>query len=144
MVWIQKEIQLPAVKRGFYLITEQITHHLPELALCRVGLLHIQLLHTSASVSLNENADPDVRADLAAYLDRLVPDGAVYFRHTLEGPDDMSAHIKSSIIGTSLTLAVSQGRLNLGVWQGIYLGEHRDAAGGRNLLLTLNGEFFSK
>lgn len=140
-MWIQKEIILPAVPRGFYLITEQVVRQMPELKNCRVGLLHLQLMHTSASISLNENADPDVRADLAAFLDRLVPDGAAYFRHTLEGPDDMSAHIKSSILGTSLMLPVTDGNLKLGLWQGIYLGEHRDNAGGRRLVVTLQGSF---
>ncbi|MCP5334304.1 MAG: YjbQ family protein [Oceanospirillaceae bacterium] len=140
-MWIQKEITLPAVKRGFYLVTEHIVRQLPELNNCRVGLLHLQLMHTSASISLNENADPDVRADLAAFLDRLAPDGAAYFRHTLEGPDDMSAHIKSSILGTSLMIAVTDGALKLGTWQGVYLGEHRDNAGSRRLVVTLQGSF---
>lgn len=139
-MWLQKEITLPEKRPGFYLITDIILQHLPEMQNYRAGLLHLQLLHTSASLTLNENADPDVRIDLMAFLTRLVPDGADYFRHVLEGPDDMSAHIKASLLGTSLSVAVSQGRLQLGTWQGIYFGEHRLQAGARKLLLTLQGE----
>jgi secondary thiamine-phosphate synthase enzyme len=140
-MWLQREISIPEKQPGFYLVTDLIRQHLPELQDCHIGLLHVQLLHTSASLTLNENADPDVRTDLMAFLSRLVPDGADYFQHVLEGPDDMSAHIKASLLGTSLSVAVSAGRLNLGIWQGIYLGEHRDRAGPRKLLLTLQGEF---
>lgn len=139
-MWLQKEITLPEKRPGFYLITDLIQQHLPEIQNYRTGLLHLQLLHTSASLTLNENADPDVRTDLMAFLSRLIPDGADYFRHVLEGPDDMTAHIKASLLGTSLSVAVRDGKLLLGTWQGIYFGEHRLHAGRRKLFLTLQGE----
>ena len=113
---------------------------MPELSEVRVGLAHLFLRHTSASLTLNENASPDVRRDFAAWFDRAVPDGAEYFQHTLEGPDDMPAHIKSSLTGTSLLLPVADGRLALGTWQGVYLCEHRDGGGTRSLVVTLFGE----
>ncbi|MFG6178875.1 secondary thiamine-phosphate synthase enzyme YjbQ [Halomonas sp. THAF12] len=139
MTWDQQEIRLAPRERGFHLITDEITRTLPVLRELDVGLLHLQLLHTSASLTLNENADPDVRHDLDAFLRDLVPGDLPYFRHTLEGPDDMPAHVAASLLGTQLTLAVRDGRLALGTWQGIWLGEHRDQGGGRRLIATLNG-----
>jgi secondary thiamine-phosphate synthase enzyme len=131
----QKEISLPPFDRGFHLITryiEQALSGLPE-----TGLLHILLQHTSAAITLNENADPSVRVDLESFVSRLVPESEPYYRHTLEGADDMPAHIKSSLFGTTLTIPVSHGRLNLGTWQGIYLCEFRKHGGRRRLVLTI-------
>ncbi|WP_035599241.1 secondary thiamine-phosphate synthase enzyme YjbQ [Halomonas salina] len=138
-MWDQHEIRLAPRARGFHLITDEITRQLPALAELDVGLLHLQLLHTSASLTLNENADPDVRHDLDAFLRDLVPGDLPYFRHTIEGPDDMPAHVAASLLGTQLTLAIRDGRLALGTWQGLYLGEHRDHGGSRRLVATLNG-----
>jgi secondary thiamine-phosphate synthase enzyme len=139
-MWAQREIQLQALPRGFHLVTREIEQGLPELGDVRVGMLNVFIRHTSASLTLNENASPDVRRDFAAWFDRAVPDGAEYFRHTLEGADDMPAHIKSSLLDSSLTIPVSDGRLALGTWQGVYLCEHRDNGGPRRLTLTLWGE----
>nr|WP_298414215.1 secondary thiamine-phosphate synthase enzyme YjbQ [uncultured Halomonas sp.] len=139
-MWIQQRISLKPRNRGFHLITREVDDALPQLAELDVGLLHLQLLHTSASLSLNENADPDVRHDMDAFLRDKVPGDLPYFRHTLEGPDDMPAHIAASLFGTQLTIAVSSGRLALGTWQGIWLGEHREQGGARQILATLNGE----
>src|SRR3954453_12722007 len=139
-MWAQHEIQLPAFPRGFHLVTREVEDALPELADVQVGIAHVFIRHTSASLTLNENASADVRRDFAAWFDRAVPDGADYFRHTLEGPDDMPAHIKSSLTGMALTLPVSEGRLALGTWQGVYLCEHRDSGGERSLVVTLHGE----
>jgi len=139
-MWQQREIELRARPRGFHLVTDEIVDGLPELGELGVGLAHLFLRHTSASLTLNENASPDVRRDFAAWFDRAVPDGADYFQHTLEGPDDMPAHIKSSLTGTGLLLPVARGRLALGTWQGVYLCEHRDDGGARTLLVTLFGE----
>jgi secondary thiamine-phosphate synthase enzyme len=118
-MWAQHEIQLPRFPRGFHLVTREVQQGLPELHELRVGIAHVFIRHTSASLTLNENASADVRRDFAAWFDRVVPDGAEYFRHTLEGEDDMPAHIKSSLTGSSLTIPVSDGRLALGTWQGI-------------------------
>lgn len=139
-MWTQREIQLPAFPRGFHLVTHEVEQALPELRKLRVGIAHVFIRHTSASLTINENASPDVRHDLASWFDRAVPDGADYFRHTLEGDDDMPAHIKSSLLGFSLTVPVSGGRFALGTWQGIYLCEHRDHGGPRKLTVTLWGE----
>ncbi|MDO6459758.1 secondary thiamine-phosphate synthase enzyme YjbQ [Granulosicoccaceae sp. 1_MG-2023] len=139
-MWIQHAIQLKPRSRGFHLITGEVLEAVPELAQLRVGLLHILIQHTSASLTLNENADPTVRGDFERWFNRAVPENAPYFEHTLEGPDDMPAHIKSSLLGPTLTLPVAGGRLTLGAWQGIYLCEHRDHGGSRRLVLTLNGE----
>ncbi|SEG06282.1 secondary thiamine-phosphate synthase enzyme [Alcanivorax sp. DSM 26293] len=139
-MWYQKSIEIPARKRGFHLITREILEALPELPECRVGMLNVFIQHTSASLSINENADPTVRDDFESYFSRAVPEGENYYKHTLEGPDDLPAHIKASVLGVSLNIPVSDGRLALGVWQGIYLCEHRDSAGGRTLVLTLGGE----
>ncbi|SHF14169.1 secondary thiamine-phosphate synthase enzyme [Modicisalibacter ilicicola DSM 19980] len=139
-MWTQLQISLKPRERGFHLITREIDDALPQLAELDVGLLHLQLLHTSASLTLNENADPDVRHDMQAFLRDRVPGNLPYFRHTQEGADDMPAHIAASLFGTQLTLPVRGGRLALGTWQGIWLGEHRDHGGTRNILATLNGE----
>jgi secondary thiamine-phosphate synthase enzyme len=139
-VWIQEQISLRPRPRGFHLITDEVTAGVPELERIAVGMAHVFVRHTSASLTLNENASPDVRRDFAAWFDRAVPDGADYFVHTLEGPDDMPAHIKSSLTGSSLTLPVRDGRFALGTWQGIYLCEHRDNAGKRELIVTAFGE----
>ena len=139
-VWAQREIRLPAFPRGFHLVTREVEEGIPELRELAVGIAHVFIRHTSASLTLNENASPDVLHDFAAWFDRAVPDGADYFRHTLEGGDDMPAHIKASLTGASLTLPVTDGRLALGTWQGIYLCEHRDRGGPRKLLVTVWGE----
>ncbi len=140
MTWLQRELRLRPFSRGFHLITPDIQRQLPELGQVRTGLLHIFIKHTSASLTLNENADPTVRADFERHMNELVPEGQGYYTHTLEGPDDMPAHIKASLMGSSLLLPVSGGCLNLGTWQGVYLCEHRNRAGGRTLVLTLQGE----
>ena len=139
-MWVQREITLRPRPRGFHLITRDVLEALPELRSLRVGLLHVFIRHTSASLTLNENASPDVRDDFEAYFNESVPADAPYWTHTIEGADDMPAHIKASILGPSLTLPVSNGRLALGTWQGIYLCEHRERGGPRRLILTLSGE----
>jgi secondary thiamine-phosphate synthase enzyme len=139
-VWIQREISLHERPRGFHLVTVEIERELPELGELRVGLAHVFMQHTSASLTLNENASPAVRDDFAAWFDRAVPDGAPYFTHTLEGPDDMPAHIKSSLTGASVLIPIRNGKLALGTWQGIYLCEHRDRGGPRRVLVTVWGE----
>ena len=138
-MWIQRDIQLSR-PRGFHLITREVMDAVPELTEYRVGLLHVFMRHTSASLTLNENADPSVRADFETGMSRLVPDGPSGYTHTLEGPDDMPAHIKASLMGASVQIPVTCGDLNLGTWQGIYLCEHRDYGGPRTLLLTLSGD----
>ncbi|TBR43528.1 YjbQ family protein [Marinomonas agarivorans] len=139
-MWQQKQIQLAAKQRGFHLITSAIEQALNEMHYIDIGLLHLQLMHTSASLTLNENADPLVRADMEAHFCHMVPENQPYYRHTYEGPDDMPAHIKSSLLGTSLMIPIHDGVLALGTWQGIYLGEHRDIATSRTVLLTLQGQ----
>lgn len=140
MAWLQREIRLRARARGFHLITGEIVGQLPELAGFRAGLAHFFIQHTSASLALNENADPTVRADMERYFDRLAPESAAYFQHTAEGPDDMPAHLKAVMLGSGLTVPIRNGKLALGTWQGIYLGEHREHGGPRRLLVTLHGE----
>ena len=140
MIWVQREVRLEPRARGFHLVTREVVDAVPELERIDVGIAHVFIRHTSASLTLNENASPDVRRDFGAWFDRAVPDGADYFRHTLEGPDDMPAHIKASLLGASLTLPVRDGRFALGTWQGVYLCEHRDDGGARSLLVTLSGE----
>jgi secondary thiamine-phosphate synthase enzyme len=139
-MWIQTEITLRPRPRGFHLVTEEVLAGAPQLRELRVGVALVFIQHTSASLTLNENASPDVLRDFAAWFDRAVPDGADYFSHTLEGDDDMPAHIKSSLTDASLVLPVRDGRLALGTWQGIYLCEHRDRGGARRLVLTAFGE----
>jgi len=139
-MWLQRELTLQARARGFHLITAEVIAALPELRDLSVGLLHLLLRHTSASLTLNENASPDVRRDFGAWFDRAVPDGSEIWTHTLEGADDMPAHVKASLLGATLTLPVTGGRLSLGTWQGIYLCEHRDRGGQRSLTATMWGE----
>ncbi len=138
-MWHQQSIQLRARSRGFHLVTDEIEQALPEMRKVKTGLLHLLLQHTSASLTLNENADPTVRSDFEAFFNRAVPENEPYYQHTYEGPDDLPAHFKSSILGVSLMLPITNGRLNLGTWQGIYLGEHRDHGGSRHILATLQG-----
>ena len=138
-MWVQREIALEPRPRGFHLVTREIVGALPELADVDVGLLHLLLQHTSASLALNENASPDVRRDFESYFDDVVPENAAFWTHTLEGSDDMPAHIKASLLGPSLTLPISRGRPALGTWQGIYLCEHRNRGGSRSVVATLWG-----
>ena len=139
-MWLQRTIRFSPRPRGFHLVTGEVVEALPELERIEVGLLHLLIQHTSASLAMNENASPDVRHDFETWFDRAVPEGAPYWTHTLEGDDDMPAHIKASLLGPTLTLPVSAGRLALGTWQGIFLCEHRDHGGPRELLVTLWGE----
>ncbi|MBA62597.1 MAG: hypothetical protein CMJ76_09555 [Planctomycetaceae bacterium] len=139
MLWSQRTITLDARQRGFHLITGEILDGLPEIADVAIGLLHIFIQHTSASLTINENADPDVRVDLESSLNAIAPENFPYI-HTMEGPDDMPAHVKSSLLGASVIVPVANGKIALGTWQGIYLAEHRDYATPRRLVLTLQGE----
>ncbi len=140
MAWYQKSFHLPAYKRGFHLITELIEEQAPELRRIEIGLAHIFIHHTSASLTLNENADPTVRVDFESHFNHMVPENAPYYRHDYEGPDDMPAHLKASLLGSSLTIPISKGRLKLGAWQGVYLCEHRNHASGRQITVTIQGE----
>ena len=140
MNWHQKEITLKPRPRGFHLVTTEITGQLPELRQFQVGLVHLFIHHTSAALALNENADPDVRLDMESHFNHMIPENAPYYLHTAEGPDDMPAHLKAVLLGSSLTLPITNGRLNLGTWQGIYLCEHRNHAGPRRLVVTLCGQ----
>jgi secondary thiamine-phosphate synthase enzyme len=140
VVWIQREIELRARPRGYHLVTAEILDAVPEIESVSIGIATLFMQHTSASLTLNENASPDVRRDFAAWFDRAVPDGADYFSHTLEGPDDMPAHIKASLTDSSLTIPITRGSLALGTWQGIYLCEHRDNGGPRRVVFTAFGE----
>ena len=137
--WLQRTIQLQPRARGFHLISQELLASLPEIARYQVGILHLFIQHTSASLAINENADPDVRGDLERYFNQAVPERAPYFEHTLEGDDDMPAHINSVLIGPALQIPVSAGQLALGTWQGIYLCEHRNQGGPRTLVATLQG-----
>lgn len=139
-MWLQKNLILKAKKRGFHLITAEILQQLPQIKQFNVGLAHLFLQHTSASLTINENADPSVRVDFENYVNHLVPEKTSYFTHTLEGADDMPAHLKSSLFNVSLNIPIQAGQLALGIWQGIYLGEHRNEAGARQLIVTLTGE----
>lgn len=138
MVWFQHDLRLPPQPRGFHLITSAIERAVPELARVQIGLLHCFLQHTSASLTINENADADVRDDFEMTMNHVVPEDLAYV-HTIEGPDDMPAHVKASMMGASVMIPVRDGRLRMGTWQGIYLCEHRDHASGRHLVLTLQG-----
>ncbi len=140
MIWLRKEIVLRARPRGFHLITHEILHDWPELRSIEVGLMHVFIRHTSASLTINENASPDVRADMERHFNVMVPERAPYYQHTDEGPDDMPAHLKASLLGFEVTIPISRGKLLLGTWQGIYLGEHRNHGGPRRLVLTAYGE----
>ncbi len=139
-MWVQRAIRLEPRPRGFHLVTAEVLAALPELAELEVGLLHLLIQHTSASLTLSENASPEVRRDFEAWFDRAVPEAAPYWTHTLEGDDDMPAHVKAALLGPSLTLPVAGGRLALGTWQGIYLCEHRDHGGARGVVATAWGE----
>lgn len=139
MTWTQHEIRLPAFPRGFHLITDRICSAVPEIESLAIGLLHVFIMHTSASVSINENADSDVPRDLELAFNEIAREDFAY-RHTIEGPDDMPAHVKSSMIGSSVSIPISNGRLCLGTWQGIYLCEHRDRGGSRRLTVTVQGQ----
>jgi secondary thiamine-phosphate synthase enzyme len=135
----QKEITLPPARRGFHLITAAIEKAMPELRNIRIGQMQVFIKHTSASLSINENADPAVRVDFESHFNKMVPENAPYYRHNSEGPDDMPAHIKASLLGSSVLIPVTNGSLNLGIWQGIYLCEHRDDGGSRRIVITLYG-----
>ncbi len=136
----QKEIKLKARVRGFHLVTDEILSHFSEIEEIEIGLLQVFIKHTSASLTINENADPTVREDFESHFNKMVPENQPYYKHTLEGPDDMPAHIKSALTGTSLEIPVTSGILNMGTWQGIYLCEHRDHGGARKLVLTVYGK----
>jgi secondary thiamine-phosphate synthase enzyme len=139
-MWIQQEILLAAKKRGFHLITQEILSALPVITTIECGLLHVFIKHTSASLTINENADPTVRLDLESHFNAFVPERAPYYRHDYEGDDDMPAHIKSSLLGSSVNIPITQGVLNLGIWQGIYLCEHRNHGGQRRVVATIQGQ----
>ncbi|MDZ7719002.1 MAG: secondary thiamine-phosphate synthase enzyme YjbQ [Balneolaceae bacterium] len=139
-MWYQKEITLSPKSRGFHLITNEITSKLDKLSEIKTGLAHIFIKHTSAGLTINENADPSVRRDFETHFNRMVPEDMSMFEHTLEGSDDMTSHLKSSILGHSVTIPVSNGRFNLGTWQGVYLCEHRNRGGSRKLVVTLHGD----
>lgn len=139
MPWYQRQITLPRYPRGFHLITQHVLEGMPEIREVRTGLLHVFILHTSASLTINENADPDVQVDLETAFNHIAPED-MPFVHTVEGPDDMPAHVKASMLGSSVSIPVSAGRLVLGTWQGIYLCEHRNRGGSRRLVLTLQGD----
>ena len=139
MEWIQRRVTLPPMPRGYHLVTREIVEQVPELRDVAVGLCHVFIQHTSASLTLNENADPSVRRDFEAHFNAAVPERAAYWTHTAEGPDDMPAHVKASMLGSSLSIPVADGRLALGTWQGIYLCEHRDRGGRRSLVVTVYG-----
>lgn len=139
-MWVQREVVLEPRPRGFHLVTAEVVAALPELAAIGTGLAHVFIRHTSASLTLNENASPDVRRDLESWFDAAVPERSPMWTHTLEGPDDMPAHVKASLLGPSLSIPIASGRLALGTWQGVYLCEHRNAGGARRLLITLWGE----
>lgn len=139
MKWYQHELRLPAYPRGFHIVTSHVIDALPELSEIGIGILHVFIQHTSASLSINENADPDVPFDLGRSFDAIAPEDFPY-RHTCEGPDDMPAHVKNSLLGCSLSIPIQRGCLCLGTWQGIYLCEHRNHASGRRLMLTMQGQ----
>jgi secondary thiamine-phosphate synthase enzyme len=139
MSWFQKEITLRSRSRGFHLVTEEIISQLSELKNIKTGMMHIFIKHTSVSLTLNENFDPDVRSDMEKYFNRTVKENEPFYDHNSEGPDDMPAHIKSALIGNSLTIPVTDGKLNLGTWQGIYLCEHRNHGGSRKIVVTISG-----
>ncbi len=137
---IQKEFSLEPRKRGFHLITSEVLKHIPELNQFKAGIAHIHIKHTSASLTINENADPTVRSDMESHFNVLVPEDAPYYEHTLEGPDDMTSHIKASILGSGVTIPIKNGSFNLGTWQGIYLCEHRNHGGARKIVVTIIGD----
>ncbi len=140
MPWVQKEFALLPKRRGFHLVTSEIVGQMPEIGTIRRGILHLFIKHTSASLTINENADPTVRTDLERHFNELAPENEPYYEHDTEGSDDMPAHIKASMLGSSVTIPISAGRLNLGTWQGIYLCEHRNRGGSREIVATICGE----
>ena len=139
-MWIQKEISLNPKPRGFHLITNEIIQNIKEIGDISIGTMEIFIKHTSASLTINEDADPTVRDDFESHFNQIIPENAPYYKHTIEGPDDMPAHLKSSILGSSVTIPITNGTLNLGTWQGIYLCEHRNHGGNRSVVLTLTGK----
>jgi len=139
MHFYQKKIQLKGYPRGFHIITKQIAEALPEIEKITQGMLHVFIKHTSAGLTINENADPTVRVDFESHFNKMIPENEPYYQHTLEGPDDMPAHIKSSLLGNSVNVPISNGKLNLGTWQGIYLCEHRNNGGVRNIVISAFG-----
>ena len=139
-MWIQREIRLKQRSRGFHLVTDEVLAQIPELRSLKIGLLNVFIKHTSASLSINENADPTVRQDFENYFNHAVPENEPYYKHMDEGSDDLPAHLKASILGCSLNIPISNGKLNMGIWQGIYMCEHRNHGGSRTILVTLNGE----
>lgn len=139
-MWIQKEISLNPKQRGFHLIADEMLKHLPEVLEIEVGTMQVFIKHTSASLTINEDADPTVRDDFESHFNQMVPENAPYYQHTFEGPDDMPAHLKSSILGSSVNIPITDGKLNLGTWQGIYLCEHRNRGGSRKLVVTIQGK----
>jgi len=141
-MWFQKELQLKPRPRGFHLITDEIIFGIDELKNFKVGFANIFIKHTSASLTINENASPDVRVDLESYFNKYVPENANFYEHTMEGPDDMPAHIKASLMGASLNIPIKDGQLNLGTWQGVYLCEHRNHGGSRKIVVTISGETY--
>ena len=139
-MWLQREFQFQSKARGFHLVTHEVLAAIPEIKRFQIGLLHLFIQHTSASLTVNENADPDVRVDMETYFNRIVPEQGLPLVHTLEGPDDMPAHVKSSLLGASVSVPIRNGSLAFGMWQGIYLCEHRNCGGARRVLATLQGE----
>ena len=140
MSWLQKEIILPPFNRGYHIITDLIINELHELKQINIGVIYVFIKHTSASLTINEDADPTVRQDFESHMNKMVPENASYYQHTMEGSDDMPAHLKSSILGSSLVIPISKGTFNLGTWQGIYLCEHRNNGGCRKIIVTINGQ----
>ena len=139
-MWAQQQINLPAFSRGFHIITSYVIDSVPEIKNQSIGMLHLFIKHTSASIAINEGADPDVRVDFETHFNKLVPENSPEFIHNAEGPDDMPAHIKSAILGSSLSIPITDGKINLGTWQDIYLCEHRNHASGRKLIITIEGQ----
>ena len=140
MGWLQKEIILPPFNRGYHIITDLIINELHELKQINIGVIYVFIKHTSASLTINEDADPTVRQDFESHMNKMIPENAPYYQHTIEGADDMPAHLKSSLLGSSLVIPISKGTFNLGTWQGIYLCEHRNNGGCRKIIVTINGQ----
>ncbi len=139
-MWMQKNISIKSISRGFHIITDQVTDQIPEIKTIKIGILHLFIKHTSASLTINENADRTVRNDFEEHFNEMVPENQSYYQHTYEGPDDMPAHLKASILGSSISIPISNGHLNMGTWQGIYLCEHRDNTFQRKMVATIQGE----
>ncbi len=139
-MWIQKEITIDPKPRGFHLITDEVIMGCPDMQKIEAGIMQVFIKHTSASLTINEDADPTVRSDFESHFNQMVPENAPYYQHTFEGSDDMPAHLKSSILGSSVNIPITNGKLNLGTWQGIYLCEHRNHGGSRRLVVTIQGE----